>query len=131
MGFLGDINKLKKQAKEMEKTWDPGAQARESLEQMKAMNARLEQATHAMAEGDLARAQVVSVGPTTGMMNMDPLLPIELLVQQDGAPPRPVSITTAVPQAQLFRVRPGSMLTVRVSRTDPNAVAIDWMAPII
>ena len=28
MGFIGDLNKLNKQAKEINKTWDPGRRCR-------------------------------------------------------------------------------------------------------
>jgi hypothetical protein len=131
MGFFGDLNKLTKQAKEIDKNWDAGAQARGALDQMRAMNAQMEQTTQAMAEGIAASAQVVSVGATTGMMNMDPVLPIELLVQQDGAPPRPASVTIVVPMAHLYRVQPGATLPVRIGPGDPPSVAVDWMAPLI
>ena len=130
MGFFGDIHKLTKQAKEIDKNWDAGAQARAGLERMKAMNAQMEQTTQAMADGIPATAQVVSVGVTTGMMNMDPILPVELLVEQDGAPPRPVSATLVVPMAHLYRVQPGASLPVRISPSDPNSVAVDWTAPV-
>jgi hypothetical protein len=129
MGFFGDIHKLSKQAKEIDKNWDAGAQARDGIERMRAANAQMEQMTQAMTDGMPASAQVVSVGATTGMLNMDPILPIELLVQQDGAPPRPVTVTAAVPMAFLYRAQPGATLPVRVSASDPSSVAIDWMAP--
>lgn len=133
MGFFKDLNKLNKQAKEMDKTFDPGAQAREATERMKALNAQMAGATAALAapptDAVEATAQVVSVGPTTGMMNMDPILPVQLLVQQPGLPPRPASVTIVVPMAQLQRVQPGAMLPVRISRSDPSAFAVDWSAP--
>ena len=130
MGFFGDLNKLTKQAKEIDKNWDAGEQAHAGLERMKAANASMEQMTRALTEGIPSTAQVVSVGVTAGMLNMDPILPVELLVQQDGAMPRPVSVTLVVPMAQLFRVQPGASLPVRISTTDPNAVAVDWAAPV-
>jgi hypothetical protein len=133
VGFFKDLNKLNKQAKEMDKTFDPGAQAREATERMKALNAQMAGATAALAapptDAVEATAQVVSVGPTTGMMNMDPILPVQLLVQQPGLPPRPASVTIVVPMAQLQRVQPGAMLPVRISRSDPSAFAVDWSAP--
>jgi hypothetical protein len=73
-----------------------------------------------------ASAQVVSVGTTSGMLNMDPIVPVELMIRADGLPPRPVSSTLVVPMAQLARLQPGTSLNVRVSRSDPSAVAVVW-----
>jgi len=133
MGFFKDVNKLKKQAKEIDKTWDPGAQARAGIERMKAANEQMASMTAALTAppGDAieATAQVVSVGPTVGQMNLDPMLPVEFLVLEDGKPPRPASATLVVPMAQLYRVQPGAVLPVRISRSDPSAVAVEWAAP--
>lgn len=129
MGLLGDLSKLRKQSKELDKNWDAGAQARGMLDQMKAMNESMERSTTALAEGVPASAQVLLVGQTVGTMNMDPILPVELLVTQEGAVPHPVSLQLTVPMAQLYRVQPGATLPVRVSPSDPSIVAVDWMAP--
>jgi hypothetical protein len=130
MGVFGDVSKLMKQAKEIDKTWDPGAQARDSVDRMKAMNASMAASTQALTEGVPATASVVSVGVTTGSMNVDPIMPVQLLVQQEGMPPRPVTLSLVVPFSQLYRLVPGATLPVRVSTTDPNSVAIDWAAPV-
>jgi hypothetical protein len=130
MGFFKDIHNLKQQAKEIDKTFDPGAQARDATARMAAMNQQFAQANAALAAppGDAveASAQVVSVGTTTGMLNMDPLIPVSLLILQDGLPPRPVSSTLLVPMAQLGRLQQGATLKVRVSHSDPSAVAVIW-----
>jgi len=131
MGFFKDVNQLKKQAKEISKDWDPGAQARASLEQMKAMNASMEQATQAMADGVPGTAQVVTVGPTTGTMNFNPMMRVDLLVTVGGGGvPRPVSKDLVVPVVYASRVYPGATLAVMVSPTDPDAVAVMWDAPV-
>ena len=130
MGFFGDIAKLNKQAKEIDKTFDPGAQMRAGTEKLKAMNESMAAATTALTTGIPAKAQIVSMGMTAGSMNADPIMPIELLVMQDGLPPRPVSLSVVVPMSQMYRVIPGTMLAVRISETDPNNVAIDWAAPV-
>src|SRR5256885_43374 len=87
MGFFKDVSKLKKQAKEIDKTWDPGAEAQAAVEKMKAVNEQMARSTAAMTAppGDAveASAQVVSVGPTVGSMNLDPMLPVEFLVMED------------------------------------------------
>jgi hypothetical protein len=132
MGFFKDIKKLKDQADEIDKTWHPGQQARDGIERMKQMNAQMANLNAASAapaaDAVEATAQVVSVGQTAGMMNMDPILPVELLVQQPGMPPRPASVSVVVPMAQLSRLQPGAMLPVKISRSNPSAVAVDWAA---
>ena len=134
MGFFKDVHKLKQQAKEIDKNWDPGAQAQQGIERMKAMNAQMASMNAAMAappeDAIEANAQVVSVGGTTGMMNMDPIMPVELLIMEDGQPPRPASVSLIVPMAQLARVQPGATLAVRISRSNPSAVAVDWAASV-
>ena len=52
------------------------------MKQMKDMKATV--------DGIEASAQVVAAGNPTGMLNTDPIVPVELLVIQDGLPPRPV-----------------------------------------
>ena len=131
MGFFKDIHTIQKQAKEIDKTWDPGAQAREANARMAEMNQMMSQATAALAappeDGIEANAQLVSAGNPTGMVNTDPIVPVELLVVQDGLPPRPVSLSVIVPTLQMHRLQPGAMLPVRISRTDPSALAVDWV----
>jgi hypothetical protein len=130
MGFFKDIHTLQKQAKEIDKTFDPGQQARDATARMAAMNQQFAQANTALAAppGDAvdATAQIVSVGPSTGMINMDPIVPLELLISTPGLPPRPASISSVVPMTQLSRVQPGASLTVRVSQSDPSAIAVIW-----
>ena len=130
MGFLGDVHRLKKQAKEIDKTWDPGAQSREAIDKMRALNESMEQATQAMTDGVPGTAQVVTVGAAAGAVNMNPILPIDLLVTQGGGMPRPVSLQLVVPIAQLARLFPGATLPVLVSPSDPNVVAIAWDASV-
>ena len=130
MGFFKDVAKITKQAKEIDKTFDPGAQARASVEQMKAMNASMAAATAALTTGIPAKAQIVSMGVTTGSMNLDPIMPVDLLVMQEGRLPRPVSLSVVVPMSQMSRMIPGGTLAVRINETDPNSVAIDWAAPV-
>src|SRR5579863_3156719 len=130
MGFFKDIHTLKQQAKEIDKTFDPGAQARDATARMAAMNQQFAHANAALAAppGDAveATAQIVSVGTTTGMLNMDPMIPVNLLVLQDGLPPRPISTTLVVPMTQLAQLQQGASLRVRVSHSDPSAVAVLW-----
>jgi hypothetical protein len=129
MGFIGDLNKLNKQAKEISKDYDPGAQMRDALDKMRAVNESMEEANKAMTDGVPGTAQVVTVGPSTGAMNMNPMMRVELLVTPQGGLPRPVSREIVVPLQHLSRVVVGATLPVLVSQTDPNAVAIMWDQP--
>ena len=130
MGFFGDIAKITKQAQEMDKDFHPGEQMRAGTDRLKAMNESFAAATTALTMGIPAKAQIISMGMTAGSMNADPIMPLELLVMQDGAPPRPVSASIVVPMSQIARVLPGATLAVRISETDPDAIAIDWAAPV-
>ena len=96
MGFISDMGRLARQTKELRKDYDPGQQSRDAVEKMREANAMLEARTQGMADGVPATASVVSVGATQGMLNMDPMLPVELLVTQPGMPPRPVTSTMVV-----------------------------------
>jgi hypothetical protein len=126
MGFIGDLNKLSKQAKEMRKDYDPAAQMNDALQRMRAINESMEEANEALANGLPGTAQVVTVGPTTGNVNMNPMMRVDLLVTQQGGMPRPVSKEFVVPLQHVARVAVGASLPVLVSPTDPDAVAIMW-----
>jgi hypothetical protein len=131
MGFIGDLNKLNKQAKELSKDFDPGAQMRDALAQMRAVNESMEEAGKAMTDGVPGTAQVVAVGPTTGTMNMNPMMHVDLLVTPQGGVPRPVSRDLVVPLQHLGRVVIGGTLPVLVSQSDPNGVAIMWDQTVV
>jgi hypothetical protein len=131
MGFIGDLNKLNKQAKEINKTWDPGAQMQDALGRMKALNESMAEANKAMTDGVPGTATVVAVGPSTGMMNMNPMMQVDLLVTQQGGLPRPVSQQLVVPMQHLARLQAGATLPVLVSQSDPSNVAIMWDQPVV
>jgi len=133
MGFFKDIGRLQAQAKEMDKTWDPAAQARAGTQQMAAMTQMMNQQTAALTappeDAVDCSATVVSAGMASGMINGNPLVPVELLIEQPNMPPRPLSTTVMVPVTQLQRVVAGASLPVKLSASDPSALAIDWSAP--
>jgi hypothetical protein len=90
MGFLKDINTLKKQAKGIDKTFDPGAQMRAGKEKMAAASEMLAQQTLAAqlaTSGERAEAQVVAARDTGTQINMQPMLELDLLVMRTGQPP--------------------------------------------
>jgi hypothetical protein len=131
MGFMKDLNQLHKTTKEIDKNWDPSAQRKEHMAKMAALNEQMKaQVAMASPSADAVdgTAQVLSVGMTTGSVNNDPILPVELLVTAPGGAPRPVTATMVVPMGQLSRLSPGASLPVRVSVGQPDQVAINWAA---
>lgn len=87
MGFFKDINTLKKQAKEIDKTWDPGAQMRAGKERMAAAQGMLAQQTAAISlstTGETAEAQIVASRDTGTQINLQPVLELDLLVMRQG-----------------------------------------------
>ncbi len=131
MGFLKDLKKLSDQSKEMSKGFDPAAQMREATAAMEAAGQMMAQQTEAAqlaASGEPASAQVNTTRDTGQMVNMQPVLELNLLVFLEGKPPYPVTVRQIVPMAQLGRLTPGSRLTVKVDPGKPELVWIDWMA---
>jgi len=133
MGFFKDINTLKQQGKEMGKNSDPGRDLRNMTGMMADLNQTMAQSTAALAAPPAdavdATAQVVSVSTASGFMNGDSIVPVELLVMQPGRPPRPASVAVIVPITQAHRLQAEATLPVKVSLSDPSALAIDWLAP--
>jgi hypothetical protein len=127
MGFLKDINTLKQQAKEIDKTFDPGAQMREGKLRMAAAQEMMAQQTAAMqlaTTGEDATAQVVAARDTGTQINLQPVLEVDLLVMRTGQPPYPATVRQMVAQAQLGLVAAGSTVSVRVDPANPAAVLL-------
>jgi hypothetical protein len=127
MGFLKDINTLKKQAKEIDKTFDPGAQMREGKQRMAAAQEMMAQQTAAMrlsTTGETAQAQIVASRDTGTQVNLQPMLELDLLVMRDGQPPYPATVRQMVAQSQLGLVAPGAMVSVRIDPADPSTVLL-------
>lgn len=131
MGFFKDIRQLSKQAKEIDKTFDPGAQMRQTMEAMQAASAVMEQQTVAAtlaATGEPASAQVNVARDTGQLLNNQPIIEMNLLVFLEGQPPYPVTVRQIVPLAQMGRLTPGSRLAVKVDPKARETIYIDWAA---
>jgi hypothetical protein len=127
MGFLKDINTLKKQAKEIDETFDPGAQMREGKLRMAAAQEMMAQQTAAMhlaTTGEDATAQIVAARDTGTQINLQPVLEIDLLVMPDGRPPYPATVRQMVAQAQLGLIAAGSTVSVRIDPANPATVLL-------
>ena len=129
MGFLKDLRKLSKQGKEMSKGVDPAAQMRDAsaaLEATSEMMARQTAAAGLAESGDPATAQVNAARDTGTVVNMQPVMEIDLLVFVKGRPPYPVSVQQIVPLSQVGCLTPGTRLPVMIARAEPEAIWIDW-----
>lgn len=130
MGFIGDIHKLNQQSKEISKNFDVKSTMADAMGRMQALNESMAASTKTMTDGVPGTAQVVAVGPSMGMMNMNPMMQVDLLVTAQGGMPRPVSLQMVVPMQHLVRLQAGATLPVLVSPSDPNGVVVMWDQPL-
>jgi hypothetical protein len=129
VGFFKDINKLNKQAKEINKTYDPGAQMQQGIAQMQAANQMMEQQTQAAqisATGTPAQLQITASRDTGTMLNMQPLIEIDVLVMPESGAPYPTTFQQIVPLSSMGRIAAGGTLRAKVDPANPQAIWIDW-----
>jgi hypothetical protein len=131
MGFFKDVRTITKQSKEMGAQSDVGASLQRGMDSMAQANQYLAEqtaATQLASTGMPAQLQVTAARDTGTVVNMQPVVELDLLVHPDGGVPYPATVRQTVPLAGTGRVVPGSMLTGRVDPTGPGAVWIDWTA---
>jgi hypothetical protein len=127
MGIFKDLSALKKQAKEIDKTFDVGASMRDGKERMAAASQMLAQQTVAAqlaTTGEVAEAQIVGSRDTGTQINLQPVLELDLLVMRQGQPPYPATVRQMVANAQLGLVAPGSTVSVRIDPANPATVLL-------
>lgn len=130
MGFIGDMSRLMKQAKEIDKNYDAGAQAQAGLDRMRQLNNSMEAQSDAMTDGTPGSAQITGVMPAFGAVNMNPVMAVDLIVTPEGGMPRPVSIPQMVVTPEhMYKLVPGATVRVMISASNPDNVAIMWDAP--
>lgn len=131
MGFFKDIHTISKQSKEIQKNWDVKAQLDQgmaAMQQANAMMAGQTQAAELSIGGTAATVQVTGARDTGTVINLQPVLELDLLVQPDGGAPYPTTLRMVVPASSMGRVVPGSVLKGRVDTAQPTSVWIDWAA---
>ncbi|MET3961895.1 hypothetical protein ABIE44_001829 [Marmoricola sp. OAE513] len=129
MGFFKSMSDLNKQAKEINKTWDPGQQMKDGMARMQEANAMMAQATQAAnlaLTGTSATASIVSAQQTGALVNFQPSVELELTVFPTGGVPYPVTVEQIVEQIFLGKAVPGANVAVKVDSADPQVVWIDW-----
>lgn len=129
MGMFKSMRDLQKQANEISKDYDPAQQMRDSKAQMQAANEMMAQQTAAAniaMNGTPAKASVVEVRQTGGMVNFQPMVEVDLNVMPEGLPPYPVTVKQVLEQIYLPKAIAGAMVNVKVDAEDPGTVWIDW-----
>ena len=136
MGFMKDIKKLTDQGKEMREKYpvqDQLKNAQASMANANAMMANMAQAsaaaTQAMTNGVDATATITAARQTGAMMNYNPVVELDLLVNMPSGIPMPVTRQETVMQIHLARCQPGANLKVKVEPNNPNGLWIDWNSP--
>lgn len=125
------IRQLQKQAHEIEKTWDPDAQRAAGMARMAAATEMMGQQTkaaNAALTGIDATATVTATRDGGGMINLEPIVEIELTVMPDGRPPYPVTLRQPVPSVQLAMLQPGATVKVKIDPEDASQVWLDLAA---
>lgn len=129
MGLFKSVRDLQKQANEINKHWDPGAQLEQAQAQMAAAQQVMAQQTaaaSAAATGVDATATILAVRQGAGMVNFQPMIAVDLMVSRDGAPPYPVTVEQVIAQTHLARAQAGTSVHVKVDPANPASVWIDW-----
>jgi len=131
MGMFRSVRQLQKQANEIQKDWDPGAQMAAGMDQMRAaqeMMAQQTQAANIAMSGVDATATITGVQQTGAMVNYQPTMQIDMTVLPDGLPPYPASVTQVVEQHFLVKAVPGASVPIKVDPNDPGSIWINWAA---
>lgn len=149
MGFLKDVRKLTKQARQLGAESGVDTSVRGLLRDAPAM---LQQASDALAQvqqgkadgdrlrsvGVPARAVLLSVkdtgmtlgGTTLAAARENPVADLELEVDLDGHEPYQLTVRQMVPRLAVARLVPGTELPVLVDPADRQQVLVDWDAPL-
>jgi hypothetical protein len=131
MGFFKDLRTISKQANEINRNRDVGAQMAQAAAAMDQANRFLVDQTvgaRAASDGLSAELQVTSARDTGSVVNAAPVIELDLLVRPDGEVPYPVTVRQVVPLSGLGRIVPGSVLVGQVDPARPTSIWIDWTA---
>ena len=132
MGFFKSINEATKLAGEIRDDWDPKAQRAAGMERMRqaqAMMAQQTAAATAAVSGLDGTATVVTASQGSGMVNMHPIVDIELTVMVPGATPYPVKVSAPMDVTTIARLTPGASVRVKVDPQNHDNVWIDPVNP--
>jgi hypothetical protein len=142
MGMFKDLNKMNKQAKDIQKSQGKRtgmigmmrdmpsqiSRASSAVDDAMAMQADMQKSQALLQTGTQGRATVTSVQQTGTLINFNPQVILDLQVTVPGQAAYEAKLTEAVPQVYLARIQPGAEIGVRVDPTDPSTIALDWAA---
>lgn len=134
MGLFKSVRDLKKQADQINESWDPAAQMAQAQAQMQAATESMAQQTAAAnlaATGLPATATIVAVRQGNTMVNQQPVVEIDLTVMAEGRPPYPASVSQVMPLTMLSQAQPGATVNVKIDPNDPETLWIDWATPVV
>lgn len=157
MGFIKSLAQLTKQGYEMQNNRDVDAEfadAQSSMAGMQALLAQQTQAANLAQTGVDAVATITGVRQGPGMVNYQPTLDIDLLIDLNRHPtpppvpaaaadplvktppapagvPIPVTVSLVVPQLYLPKAQPGNQVAVKVDPANPQTAFINWGAPVL
>lgn len=132
MGFFKSTNRLRQQANEVGKDWNPAQQVTDATAQLRAANETLAQQTAAAriaTTGLDATAMIVTVRQARQLINYQPTVELDLLVQPESQLPYPVTVLQVVPHIHLTKAQARNRVIVRVDPESPTTVWIDWDRP--
>src|ERR1700694_5222464 len=100
--------------------------ARASMSRAQDMMAQQTKASDLALNGTSASATVVEARDAQSMINMQPVMSVDLTVFMDGQPPYPATYSGVVPMAYIGRLQPGVRVEVKVDPNDHSQVWVNW-----
>ena len=142
MGMFKDMNKMTKQAKEIQKSQGKRtgmigmmrdmpsqlSQASSAVDDAMALQAETQKQQALLTTGTQGKATIKNFSDTGTLVNFNPQVILDLEVTCPGQAAYAAQLTTAVPQVYLSQLQPGASIGVRVDPSDPTSIAIDWAA---
>ncbi|WP_238010716.1 hypothetical protein KZZ52_39515 [Dactylosporangium sp. AC04546] len=133
MGLFGDLRKLRQQANEIDRTWDPAAQMRAGMAQMQHVEQQMRAQTadlELVQTGVPAAATIIGLADTGTRVNLEPLVRISLLVEVADRPPYPVTREVMLPLHASAQAGVGQRVSVLVHPQQPDRVLVRWGVPV-
>jgi hypothetical protein len=127
MGLFKDLSKLNKQGQEIQKTWDVGQQmadAQASMTQANEFMAQQTAAANAAVTGKQGNATVTAIRGGHQMVNMQPVVELDMTVFPPDGPPYPATATQPIAAPMLGQVQPGCTVAVAIDAADPAVVHV-------
>lgn len=132
MGFIKSLVQTTKMGYEMQNNWDTGAQlqdASNSMAQMQQMMAQQTAGANLSLHGLDGTAVINAARQQGGMINMQPVVELDLTVLVPGRPPMPITVSQTIEVMYAAKAAAGNRVAVRVDPTNPQAIWINWAAP--